>query len=216
MTALRVLVADDQQVVRSGLRVILEKLGFEVVAEAATGRDAVALADQFRPDVCLMDIRMPGLDGLQATRRIAGPGVTNPIPVVVLTTFELDEYLDQAIANGASGFLLKDAGPALISEAIHAAVRGDALIAPSMTLRYLRRLRTTTAPVVPVAESVKLSARELDVAAAVAVGRTNQEIADDLFISLSTVKTHLANVQTKLDLRNRVEIAAWAWRYGIV
>lgn len=218
MSTATVLIADDQQVVRSGLRLILEHLGYRVVAEATTGEEAVGLARRHRPDVCLLDIRMPAMDGLTATRLIAGPDVGDPIPVVVLTTFDLDEYLDVAIRNGASGFLLKDSGPALIDEALQAAVRGDALIAPSMTLRLLRRQRSE-APSPPSTSQVerdKLSARELEVVAAVALGRTNQEIQDQLFISLSTVKSHLASVQTKLGLRNRVEIAAWAWRHAVV
>lgn len=218
MIGLRVLIADDQHVVRSGLRVILERLGFLVVAEATTGREAVSLARQHRPDVCLLDIRMPNMDGLTATGLIAGADVVDPIPVVVLTTFDLDEYLDVAIRNGASGFLLKDSGPALIEEALQAAVRGDALIAPSMTLRMLRR-QAAVDPPRPSADQTerdRLTARELDVVAAVALGRTNQEIQQELFISLSTVKSHLTSVQTKLGLRNRVEIAAWAWRHGVL
>jgi DNA-binding NarL/FixJ family response regulator len=215
MSGGRVLVADDQRVVRFGLRLILEKLGFEVVGEAETGRQAVEMAAQLRPDVCLLDIRMPDLDGLAACRRIAGPESDHPIPVVMLTTFDHTEYLDEAIDNGASGFLLKDAGPPLIAEAIDAALRGDALIDPSMVVRLLRRRQEAPSDV-SATEIAKLSARELDVVAAVARGLTNDEIKNSLFISLSTVKSHLTSVQQKLQLRNRVEIAAWAWRYGVV
>lgn len=213
----RVLIADDQQVVRMGLRLVLEQLGFEVVAEATTGREAVALAAEHRPDVCLLDIRMPEMDGLRATAEIAGSAAV-PIPVVILTTFDADEYLDEAIANGASGFVLKDAGPALIAEAIRAAVRGDALIDPSMTIRYLRR-RAAPADgpaAAPPRELASLSDRELDVVRAIAVGRTNEEIGAELFVSLSTVKSHVTSILTKLGVRNRVEIAAWAWRHHLV
>lgn len=209
---LRVLVADDQSIVRSGLRMVLEAQGIDVIAEAANGREAVDLARRLRPDVCLMDIRMPDLDGLEATRLLAGPGVAEPIPVVVVTTFDLDDYVHLAIRNGASGFLLKDAGPALIAEAVRAAVNGDALISPSVTVRLLQHFavpdparRTLVSP---------LSEREELVVIEVAKGRTNQEISEDLHISLSTVKTHLANISVKLGARNRVEIAGWAWSTG--
>jgi DNA-binding NarL/FixJ family response regulator len=216
MTGINVLIADDQHVVRLGLRLILEQLGFTVVAEASTGREAVDLAARHRPDVCLLDIRMPGLDGLAATRPIAGRSASHPIPVVVLTTFDHDEYLDEAISNGVSGFLLKDSGPTLLAEALHAAVRGDALIEPSMTIRYLRRRHQDLPAPTRSPELDKLSDRELEVVAAIAIGRTNDEIRADLFVSLSTVKSHVATVLTKLDLRNRVEIAAWAWQHGLV
>jgi DNA-binding NarL/FixJ family response regulator len=203
----RVLIADDQPMVRSGLGVMLEAHGIEVVAEAADGADAVRLARELRPDVCLLDIRMPRLDGLEATRLLAGPDVADPIPVVVVTTFDLDEYVRGAIQNGASGFLLKDAGPRLLVEAVHAAINGDALISPSITVRFLQHF--TAAGATREGTDV-LSDREEEIVVAVARGRTNQEISDELFISLSTVKSHLANIQTKLGLRNRVEVAGWA------
>lgn len=211
---LRVLVADDQSIVRSGLRMVLEAQGIDVIAEATNGREAVDLARRLRPDVCLMDVRMPELDGLEATRLLAGPGVADPIPVVVVTTFDLDDYVHLAIRNGASGFLLKDAGPALIAEAVRAAVNGDALISPSVTVRLLQHFAAPdparSTPASP------LSEREELVVIEVARGRTNQEISDDLHISLSTVKTHLANISVKLGARNRVEIAGWAWSTGRV
>jgi DNA-binding NarL/FixJ family response regulator len=210
----RVLIADDQQVVRAGLRLILHQSGVDVVAEAANGSEAIDLAREFSPDVCLLDIRMPVLDGLSATRHIAGDLAKTPIPVVILTTFDSDEYLQDAIDNGASGFMLKDSGPTLLVEALLAAVRGDALIDPAMTVRFLRR--TGPSPARPEPELGGLSNRELEVVAALGRGRTNEEIGQELFISLSTVKTHIAAVISKLDLRNRVEIAAWAWRNGIV
>ena len=156
---------------------------------------------------------MPVLDGLEATRLLAGPDVTDPIPVVVVTTFDLDEYVHAALANGASGFLLKDAGPALLVEAVHAAARGDALVSPSITVRLLRHFAAN--PARPVAQPIEpLTEREEEVLAAVAVGQTNAEIGASLFISLSTVKTHLGSLQAKVGARNRVELAAWAWSTG--
>lgn len=206
-----VVIADDQEMVRSGLRLILEAHGIEVVGEAGDGRAAVELARRLRPDVCLLDIRMPGLDGLEATRLLAGPGVDDPVAVVVVTTFDLDEYVREAIRNGASGFLLKDAGPALLVEAVRAAASGDALVSPSVTVRFLRHFAGGARPVVP---AVPLTEREEDIVRALARGRTNAEIGAELFISLSTVKSHIANVQHKLGARNRVEIAGWAWETG--
>ncbi len=211
---LRVVIADDQEMVRSGLRMILEAHDIDVVGEAGDGREAVALAQRLRPDVCLLDIRMPKLDGLEATRLLSGPDVADPIPVVVVTTFDLDEYVRVAITNGASGFLLKDAGPALLAEAVRAAASGDALVSPSITVRFLRHFAdqgvtpSRSDPIVPLTE------REEDIVKALARGLTNAEIGDELFISLSTVKSHIANIQTKLDARNRVEIAGWAWETG--
>ena len=142
----RVLVADDQELVRTGLRTILDaQPGIEVIGEAADGAEAVALARRLRPDVCLIDIRMPVLDGIEATRALAGPGVEDPIPVVVITTFDLDEYVYAALRAGARGFLLKDAGATMLAEAVHAAARGDALIAPSVTVRLLEAFAGSTA-----------------------------------------------------------------------
>jgi DNA-binding NarL/FixJ family response regulator len=213
---LRVLLADDQAMVRSGFRLILESQpGITVVAEAADGIQAVALAQALRPDVCLVDIRMPGLDGIEVTRALAGPGVADPLRVVIVTTFDTDEYVYGALRAGAVGFLLKDAGPALLIEAVRAAGAGDALISPSVTVRLLRQLASTQRP--PAAETGnQLSERELDIARRIAKGRTNQEIAAELFISLSTVKTHIARIQNKLGVRNRVEIAVWSWENRIM
>ena len=212
MTAPRVLIADDQSIIRSGLRSILEAHGIEVVAEASTGREAVTLAQHLRPDVALLDIRMPDLDGLAATRLLAGPDVEHPIPVVVVTTFDLDEYVRTAIDNGASGFILKDAGPALLAEAVRAAIAGDALISPSITVRYLRHFATTPTRADP---TVALSSREIEMVRAIARGLSNNEIAAEHFISVSTVKSHVANIQAKLNVRNRVEVAGWAWSTGL-
>jgi DNA-binding NarL/FixJ family response regulator len=208
---IRVLIADDQAMVRGGLRLILEdQPGIEVVAEAADGAAAVELARRLRPDVCLVDIRMPRLDGIEVTRALAGPGVADPVKVVVVTTFDLDEYVYGALRAGAVGFLLKDAGPALLTEAVRAASSGDALISPSITLRLLKHLAPSAGQRAR-RPAPALSAREDEVIRAIAVGRTNAEIAAELFISLSTVKTHLASIQAKLRVRNRVEVAAWAW-----
>jgi DNA-binding NarL/FixJ family response regulator len=212
--SIRVLLADDQAMIRGGLRLILEdQPDITVVGEAADGAEAIALARRLRPDVCLVDIRMPGRDGLEVTRALAGPGVPDPLRVVIVTTFDLDEYVYGALRAGAVGFLLKGTSPALLVEAVRAARAGDGLISPQVTLRLLRHLTpgaTAARPAVP------LSGRELEVATAVAQGRTNLEIAAELFISLSTVKSHLASIQNKLDVRNRVEIAAWAWGSGLV
>lgn len=208
---LRVVVADDQAMVRSGLRLILETNGIDVVGEAGDGMTAIAVARQVRPDVCLVDIRMPQLDGLEVTKRLAGPGVEHPVPVVVVTTFDLDEYVFAALRNGASGFLLKDAGPALLVEAVRAAAVGDALVSPSITVRLLEHFARVQSASPPV---TALTDREEEVLTAVARGRTNAEIGEELFISLSTVKSHVASLQTKLRARNRVELANWAWMSG--
>ncbi|MEO6084366.1 MAG: response regulator transcription factor [Umezawaea sp.] len=212
---IRVLIADDQEMVRIGFRMILEhQPDIEVVADVPDGISAVTMARELRPDVCLVDIRMPGIDGLEVTRRLTGPGVPDPIKVVVVTTFDLDEYVHSALSTGASGFLLKDAGPALLVEAVRAAVRGDALISPQITVRMLSHF---TAPGPTADRSVEnLTEREMDVVREVAKGSTNAEIGAALFLSLSTVKTHLASVQGKLGARNRVEIASWAWRSGLL
>ncbi|MDN5930148.1 MAG: response regulator transcription factor [Pseudonocardia sp.] len=209
---IRVLLADDQEMVRTGFRLILSaEDDVEVVGEAGTGADAVAQARRLRPDVVLMDIRMPERDGLAATRALTAD--PDPPRIVVVTTFDLDEYVYGALQAGACGFLLKDAGPRLLVEAVRAAAAGDALVSPSVTVRLLEHF---SRPPRPDPVDGVLSPRELDVVRAVARGRTNAEIAAELFVSLSTVKTHLANVQHKLDVRNRTEIAVWAWEHGQV
>jgi DNA-binding NarL/FixJ family response regulator len=183
----------------------------EVIAEASDGRQAVELSKRLRPDVCLFDIRMPGIDGIEATRLLAGPDVADPIAVVVITTFDLDEYVYAALRAGARGFLLKDAGPALLSQAIHAAANGDALIAPNVTTRLLEAFASSGPGAPPKQPLEPLTDREEQVLAKVARGRTNSEIADELHLSLSTAKTHIANLMAKLGARNRVEIAMWAY-----
>ncbi|MCB0989284.1 MAG: response regulator transcription factor [Microthrixaceae bacterium] len=211
---IRVLVADDQDIVRTGLRMILDaQPGIEVVAEAVDGRDALELARSLRPDVCLFDIRMPELDGIEVTRQLAGPDVEDPLAVVVITTFDLDEYVHGALKAGARGFLLKDAGPELLTQAVRAAASGDALIAPSVTARLLSTFADGGASSrEPAAQPIEpLTEREEQVLVTVARGRTNAEIADELSISLSTVKTHLASLMNKLGARNRVELAMWAY-----
>ena len=210
--SIRVIVADDQEIVRTGLTMILDaQPDIEVVGVAADGRRAVALALELRPDVCLFDIRMPGLDGIEATRQLAGPGVERPLAVVVITTFDHDEYVYAALKAGARGFLLKDAGPELLAQAIHAAAQGDALIAPRVTARLLAAFADARPDAPRPQPAEPLTVREEEVLRAVARGRTNAEIADDLHISLSTVKSHVASLMTKLDGRNRVEIAIWAY-----
>ena len=208
---IRVLIADDQELVRTGLRMILDAQdGIEVIGEAVDGVEAVALARKLAPDVCLFDIRMPRMDGIEATRTLAGPGVENPLAIVIITTFDLDEYVYSALRAGARGFLLKDAGPALLGQAVRAAAAGDALIAPNVTVRLLEAF-AGAAPAAPLAQPIEpLTAREEDVLATVARGLSNSEIASELYITLSTVKTHLASLMAKLGARNRVEIAIWA------
>lgn len=190
--------------------------GIEVIAEASNGREAVALAQRLRPDVCLFDIRMPEMDGIEATRRLAGPDVEDPLAIVVITTFDLDEYVHGALKAGARGFLLKDAGPELLVQAIHAAAKGDALIAPNVTGRLLATFAGNANQKPPVQPIEPITGREEEVLLKVAQGRTNAEMAEELFISLSTVKTHLASLMNKLGARNRVEIAMWAYETGRV
>jgi DNA-binding NarL/FixJ family response regulator len=213
---IRVLVADDHDLVRTGLAMILDaQHDIEVIAQAADGREAVALARRLEPDVCLFDIRMPGIDGIEATRQLAGPDVADPVAVVVITTFDLDEYVHGALKAGARGFLLKDAGPALLVQAIHAAADGDALIAPNVTVRLLETFANpaSSRPTQPIEP---LTDREEQVLLRVARGNTNGEVAAELHISLSTVKTHLGSLMRKLGARNRVEIAMWAYETGRV
>jgi DNA-binding NarL/FixJ family response regulator len=213
--AVTVVVADDQELVRAGFELILDAQDdISVVGRAADGVEAVEQVRALRPDVCLMDVRMPRIDGLQATRLLKQDPLTASTNIVVVTTFDLDEYVYGALRAGASGFVLKNSGARLLAEAVRAARHGESLISPSVTVRLLehvhdRRERDDGA-------AGRLSGQELKVVTRVARGWTNNEVAADLTLSLSTVKTHLGRVQEKLSLRNRVEIAAWAWEHGIV
>ncbi|AKU92695.1 response regulator [Vulgatibacter incomptus] len=208
---IRVIVADDQEIVRTGLQLILDaQPGIEVVGVAADGERAVELALELRPDVCLVDIRMPGVDGIEATRRLAGSNIA----VVVITTFDHDDYVYAALKAGARGFLLKDAGPELLAQAIRAAARGDALIAPNITARLLSSFAAARPDAPRPKPSDDLTDREEEVLLCVARGLTNDEIAGELRISLSTAKSHIASLMNKLGGRNRVELAIWAYESG--
>jgi DNA-binding NarL/FixJ family response regulator len=209
---IRVIIADDQSIVRAGLSTILNgQPDIEVIGQATDGWEAVALARELRPDVCLFDIRMPNLDGIEATRLLAGPEINDPIAVVVITTFDTDEYIHGALKAGARGFLLKGAAPDQLIQAIHAAVRGDALIDPGITARLLASFSTSALAAVPVQPVEALTEREEEVLLTVARGRTNTEIGEELHISMSTVKFHVASLMNKLEARNRVELAMWAY-----
>lgn len=214
-----VLIVDDQPLLRTGFRMILEaEPDLRVVGEAGDGRAAVDAARRLRPDVVLMDIRMPVMDGVEATRQLAGPGVTEPVRVLILTTFELDEYIVEALRGGASGFLLKDVPPDDLVAAIHTVADGGALLAPSVTRRLLdtfaHRLPSTDATARSAAAD--LTERELEVLRLMAAGKSNAEIADELFVSETTVKTHVSRVLMKLDLRDRVQAVVYAYESGLV
>ncbi|MET9249189.1 response regulator transcription factor [Nonomuraea sp. NPDC003709] len=211
---IRVLVADDQADVRRNLRRIIDaQPDMRAVGEAADGLEAVHLARSLRPDVALVDIRMPRMDGLDVTRLLAGATVEDPIRVVIVTTFDHDEYVQDALRAGACGFLLKRSGPALLAEAVRAAIAGESLISPAITVRLLQHLSAPALGRQP-AGTNPLTPRETELARLVARGRSNADIAAELFISIGTVKTHVANIQAKLGVANRVGIAAWAWETG--
>nr|WP_269327029.1 response regulator transcription factor [Kineosporia mesophila] len=215
---MRVLVADDQELVRTGYATILSaQPDMEVVGEAGDGRAAVNLSLELKPDVVVMDVRMPVLDGISATRELAGPGIENPAKVLVVTTFQLDEYVYEALRAGASGFLLKDAPPRELLNGIRVIASGESLLAPAITRRLVgkfgERLRPTTA--VPAVLGA-LTPREVEVLKLIAEGMSNVEIAEAMVVSRETVKTHVSRILTKLDLRDRVQAVVFAHRNGLV
>lgn len=212
----RVVIADDQHLVRAGFRMILAaQPGIDVVGEATTGDEAVDVTLATRPDVVLMDIRMPGVDGIEATRRILADERTHTVRVLILTTFDLDEYVYDALHAGASGFLLKDVPPEQLATAVQTVAGGDALLAPSITRRLIAEFaashNTTAAP-----QLGQLSAREAEVFRLVARGLSNREIAEQLFVGETTIKTHVTRILTKLDLRDRVQAVVLAYESGVI
>ena len=214
--SIRVLLADDQALVRGGFRMIVDaKEDLEVVGEAEGGAEAAALAELHRPDVVLMDVRMPGVDGIEATRRIVSSG--NAARIIVLTTFDADEYVFAALRAGASGFLLKDVRPPDLVEAIRIVARGDALLAPTVTRRLLERFAQELPGTDPVAPDLgELTERELEVLRLVALALSNSEIAAKLVVTEATVKTHVSSVLRKLQLRDRVQAVVLAYDLGLV
>ncbi len=216
MTNLRVVVADDQALVRSGFRMILTAGGIDVVAEAATGGEAIEAVHRTRPEVVLMDIRMPEMDGIEATRRIVEADGDRPVRVLMLTTFDLNEYVYEALRAGASGFLLKDVPPEQLAEGIRIVAGGEALLAPSITRRLIEEF-AEVAPAIPEAPPGldELTARELEVFKLIARGLSNAEIASELIVSETTVKTHVARMLMKLGLRDRVQAVVLAYESGV-
>jgi DNA-binding NarL/FixJ family response regulator len=216
---IRVLLVDDQPLLRTGFRMILSaEPDLQVVGEAGEGAAAVELARRLRPDVVLMDIRMPGMDGIQATRALAGPGVEDPLKVLMLTTFGQDEYVVESLRAGASGFLLKDAPAEDLVEAIRVIAAGEALLAPSVTRRLLDRVASRLPPAhdnsIPALS--ELTEREMEVLKLVARGLSNAEIAEKLVVSETTVKTHVSRILGKLDLRDRVQVVILAYETGLI
>jgi DNA-binding NarL/FixJ family response regulator len=213
----RVVIADDQMLVRSGFRLILGSAGIPVVAEAADGREAVAAALKHRPDVMLMDIRMPEMDGLEATKRILASRAGEDMRVIILTTFDLDQYVYAALAAGASGFLLKDVSPEHLIAAVRLVRCGDALLAPSITRRLVERYAGPQPELAQVSANLSaLTPRELEVLGLIARGLSNAELAAELTLSEATVKTHVARILTKLQLRDRVQAVVLAYETGLV
>ncbi|MEU7873675.1 response regulator transcription factor [Dactylosporangium sp. NPDC049140] len=215
---MRILVCDDQPLIRTAYTTIFGvQPGFAVAGAAADGEQAVRLARELRPDVVLMDIRMPVLDGIEATRRLAGPEVADPLTVLVVTTFNLDEYVYRALRAGAAGFLLKDAQPAELVAAVRTVAAGDALVAPAVTRRLIghfgERLRPSPGVDGPAA---LLAPREVEVLKLIARGMSNAEIAAELTLSQETVKTYVSRILTKLDLRDRVHAVVYAFQSGLV
>jgi DNA-binding NarL/FixJ family response regulator len=216
--SIRLLIADDQELVRTGFRLFLQTQdGLEVVGEAGDGREAVERARELRPDVVLMDIRMPQMDGVEATARLAEAGIEPSPRVLVLTTFDLDEYVFGALRAGAAGFLLKDASRERLVEAIHVVHGGDALLSPSITRRLVEDFAARTDPLEPPSALLdELTPREREVLVLVARGLSNGEIAERLVVTEATVKSHVGNVLLKLGLRDRVQAVVFAYEHGIV
>ena len=214
---IRVAIADDQPLVRAGFATMVSYAeDLELVGETDNGADAIAVAQRAQPDVFLMDIRMPGLDGLEATRRIISDPNLTGTRIIMLTTFDLDDYVHQALRNGASGFLLKDARPEDILNAVRIVAAGEALLAPSVTRRLIERFTTTPSATHPPADLAQLTERESEVLVLVAQGRSNAEIADHLYISLYTAKTHVSRILTKLHARDRAQLVVLAYETGLV
>ena len=212
---IKVLVCDDQALIRTGFATIIDaQPDLEVVAECADGRAAVDLAGSLRPDVVVMDVRMPVLDGIEATRLLAGAGVERPVRVLVVTTFNLDEYVYEALRAGASGFLLKDAPPAQLLHGIRTVATGAALLDPEVTRRLVGKYAARIRPAA--SGEIALAPRELEVLRLIADGLSNSEIAAELVISQETVKTYVSRILTKLDLRDRVQAVVYAYRTGLV
>ncbi len=213
----RILIADDQELVRAGLRMVLEpKEDFEIVGEAADGAEAVELAQQLQPDVVLMDVRMPRVDGIEATRRLLQSDAAERVRVLILTTFHLDEYVYAALRAGASGFILKDAPPDELRHAIRVVAAGDALLAPSVTRRLIDEFAKSQAPAVPDGALETLTEREREVLTLVAQGLSNAEIATELVVEETTVKSHVRHMLQKLGLRDRVQAVVAAYDGGLV
>ena len=215
---IRVVVADDQELVRAGFRMLIDAADdIQVVGEAATGTEAVNVTLSQKPDVVLMDVRMPGQDGIAATREILSSGGSDVTKVIILTTFDLDEYVHEAIQIGASGFLLKDTPPAQLLEAIRVVAGGEALLAPSVTRRLIEEfVRRTPAAQKRVGELDMLTAREKEVLALVGKGFSNVEIADQLVLSPATAKTHVSRIMTKLHARDRAQLVVLAYESGLI
>jgi DNA-binding NarL/FixJ family response regulator len=211
----RVVIADDQALVRGGFSMILGAAGINVVAEAANGTEAVTEVLRHRPDVALMDIRMPEMDGLEATRRILAAPATRGCRVIILTTFDLDQYVYAALTAGASGFLLKDVSPEQLIAAVRLVRAGDALLAPSITRRLIERFAPATDPRAVHADLSELTPRELEVLRLLARGLSNAELADELTLSEATIKTHVARILAKLQLRDRVQAVVLAYETGL-
>jgi len=216
-STVRVLIADDQQLVRTGFRMILDaEPDIDVVGEATNGREAVAMARELGPDVVLMDIRMPELDGIEATRRVVQHDSDASTRVLMLTTFDLDEYVYDALRAGASGFLLKDAPATQLAAGVRMVAAGDALLAPSITRRLIEEFAATPPAAPPPPGLDELTPRELEVFRLVAQGKSNAEIAADLVISETTVKTHVARMMMKLGVHDRVQAVVLAYELGVV